>query len=433
MADERDIPEGRLSRLARLAGVGLRTGAGLLVERDADASARHAAQVLGTMRGLAAKVGQMASYVDGVVPSAQQSAYERAMAPLLAAAPRSKPADVRRILEDELDAPVDELFAEWNDVPVASASIGQVHRARLHDGRAVAVKVQHPGIARAIESDLANAGLLEGLAGAFGGRRFDTKTLLATLRERFREELDYGLEADRGETFARLHRGDPVIRVPAVVRERSGRRVLTTEFAEGRTFDELCASPEDERRRVAQGLWRFVYKGINVGGLFNADPHPGNYVFQTDGRIAFLDFGCVQRITGDHLANARAIHHAAMTGDEAAFGPLASRLVHARPGRLERLARDYLRRSFSPVFDSPYRITRPFVAAMVGEMKMMASEAAKTPPDEFFTMPAESLFMNRLHFGFYSLLARLDVEADYRSVEQAWWNELELERTPTAA
>ncbi len=425
MADHRDIPEGRLSRLARLAGVGLRAGTGLVMERDGQASAKHAAQVLGTMRGLAAKIGQMASYVDGVIPDEQRGAYEEAMKPLLQGAPTSSPAEIREILEEELDASLDELFSDWEETPIASASVGQVHRARLHDGRQVAVKVQHPGIARAIESDLANAGLMESLAGQFGGRRFDSKTLLTTLRERFREELDYGLEAERYGRFARLHRGDVDIHVPEVIGTHSGRRVLTTEFVSGRRFDDLCKAPEDERARVAAVLWRFVYKGINMGGLFNADPHPGNYLFEPDGRVAFLDFGCVQPITGDHLADARALHRAAMTGDNRAFGPIASRLVRARPGRLEKMAIEYLRTAFAPVFASPYRITRDFTAGMVHEMKRMTVEATKTPDDEFFTMPAESLFMNRLHFGFYSLLARLDVEVDYRAVELRWWSELE--------
>jgi hypothetical protein len=220
--DSRDIPQGRFFRLARLAGAGLRASVGAFVEKRPDAAAERTAELLGSMRGLAAKVGQMTGYVDGLVPEAQREAYERAMKPLLAAAPRSSPAEIRRLLEGELDAPVDRLFARFDDVPVASASIGQVHRAALFDGREVAVKVQHPGVARAMEADLANAGLLEHAAGLLGGARFDMRTLLATVRERFREELDYLLEAERYRLFARLHADDPVIVIPEVVPSRSG-------------------------------------------------------------------------------------------------------------------------------------------------------------------------------------------------------------------
>src|SRR5947209_936540 len=157
--DERRVPEGRLGRLARLAAMGVRTGAGMLVDREGKNGAKHAAEVLGTLRGLAAKVGQMASYVDGIVPEAQRGAYEASMKALFAAAPRSSASEVRAAIEEELGAPIDRLFASWNDDPLASASIGQVHVATLHDGRDVAVKVQHPGIAQAVESDLKNAGI----------------------------------------------------------------------------------------------------------------------------------------------------------------------------------------------------------------------------------------------------------------------------------
>jgi predicted unusual protein kinase regulating ubiquinone biosynthesis (AarF/ABC1/UbiB family) len=426
MADgTRPMPTGRLSRLAKLAGAGLRAGVGALLDRSPDDAAKKTAAALGSMRGLAAKVGQMTGYVDGLVPEGQRDAYANAMKPLLSSAPRSNPDEIRRLLEEELDAPVDRLFASFEVEPFASASIGQVHRATLFDGRQVAVKVQHPGIVQAMEADLANAGLLEHAASLMGGARFDMRMLIATVRERFREELDYLLEADRYRLFARLHGGDAVIHVPAVVGERSGRRVLTTEFVVGRSFDELCASGEDDRRRAAEALWRFVYKGINVGGVFNADPHPGNYLFEPDGRVAFLDFGCVQRIKGDHLANARILHRAAMTGDMSTFDPAVSRIIQSRPGRLDRMSNAYMRRTFSPVLESPYRITRDFAASLFEGMKEMAAVARTTPDDEFFTMQPESLFMNRLHFGFYSVLARLDVEVDYRAVERAWWAEAE--------
>jgi predicted unusual protein kinase regulating ubiquinone biosynthesis (AarF/ABC1/UbiB family) len=420
---EKKVPTGRLGRMARLAALGLRNGAGAVLGRgdDGKAAAARAAEVLGTMRGLAAKVGQMASYVDGLVPEGQRDAFEASLKVLRAQAPRSSSVQIRAVIEEELGAPIDRLFASFDDDPIASASIGQVHRARLPEdvmgGIEVAVKVQHPGIRKAIDGDLASAGILEAMGAVLGARRFDTKTHLDVLRERFREELDYALEAERLVAFARLHAGDPTISVPRLVAERSAASVLTTELVHGRSLDEITGESQDLRRAWAETLWRFVFKGNLVGGMFNADPHPGNYLFQEDGKVAFLDYGCVQVIPERRRPHAHALHRAAVGRDEDEFNRTVSLLIDARPGQLETLARAYSRLCFEPLFRSPYRITRGYAASLVDEMKSMAMATRKLPDSEVFTMPGEMLFMNRLQFGFYSVLARLDVEVDYAAVE----------------
>ena len=417
---ERKIPEGRVGRLARMAALGVRTGAGMLMDRDGSSGAKRAADVLGTLRGLAAKVGQMASYVDGIVPEGQRDAYEASMRVLRAQAPRSSPSAIRALVEEELGGPIDTLFATFVDEPLASASIGQVHRATLPDGRAVAVKVQHPGIARAVESDLANASIIEGLAGTLAGKRFDSRSMLDVIKKRFREELDYGMEGANIGHFTRVHAGDPRIRIPAFVETHSRRRVLTTELAEGIDFDEACAAPEKERIEWARTMWRFVFKGNLIGGRFNADPHPGNYIFQPDGGVAFLDYGCVQEISEPKRLMAHAVHWAALDRDEARFARAVSTLVDAKPGGLEDMAVDYTRRCFRPLFESPYRVTKTYAASLVEKMKDMGMAARKVKDEEFFTMPADMVFINRLQFGFYSVLARLDVEVDYAAVERGF-------------
>ena len=418
--DERKVPQGRLGRLARLAAMGVKTGAGALLDRSGAGSANHAAEVLGTLRGLAAKVGQMASYVDGIVPEGQRQAYETSMKALQAAAPRSSAAEIRACVESELGSPIDRLFARWSDEPLASASIGQVHVAQLVDGREVAVKVQHPGVVQAVESDLANAGILEGFVGALGGKRFETKKMFAVIRARFREELDYELEAKRLTRFAELHAGDPTVRVPGLVRSHSARRVLTTELARGSTFDEACAAPVEARHAWAETMWRFVFKGTLVGSMLNADPHPGNYIFHPDGVVTFLDYGCIQEVEEGHRGRAETVHRAALDRDEAAFARAVAALVKSKPGGLEKLAIAYSRECFEPLFHSPYRVRRSYAASLVDGMKDMAQAARKLPAEEFFPMPADMLFVNRLQFGFYSVLARLDVDVDYAAVERAF-------------
>jgi predicted unusual protein kinase regulating ubiquinone biosynthesis (AarF/ABC1/UbiB family) len=417
MSNEKKLPEGRFGRLRRLAGLGARTGASLLLSRDGgQAAAEQAAEVLGTLRGLAAKVGQMASYVDGMVPESHREAYETALRGLRAAAPTSSPAQIRGVVLEELGAPVEELFAEWHDTPLASASIGQVHRARLFDGREVAVKVQHPGIAAAVSSDLENAGMLQGLVATLGPKQLNSRAVYEEVKQRFEEELDYVLEAERQRFFRHLHHGDPRIEIPEVIGERSKKRVLTTILKSGLSLEEAATASPELRKTYAQTLWRFVFKGNLVGGMFNADPHPGNYMFQPDGRIVFLDFGCVQPIKPQHQADARAAHRAAMRRDLDTFHHHIVQLLGSKGGEYEREMLKYLRRCFEPLFASPFRMTRGFVASLVDQIKAMKPLMLRKDVG-FVPLRDGLVFMNRLQFGFYSVLARLDVEVDYAAVE----------------
>ncbi len=424
MADKL-IPQGRLGRLGRLAMLGARTGASLFTSRDGAGAAERAAEVLGNLRGLAAKVGQMASYVDGFVPEAHREAYESSLERLRAAAPTSTFASVRATIEEDLGAPIDRLFHAFDEAPFASASIGQVHRAVTDDGLLVAVKVQHHGISEAVEADLENAGLLEGLARMGGAGRLDSRGVLAEIQKRFREELDYGLEAERQRAFLRLHANDPTIRVPAIVDRRSSRRVLTSALAKGVSLEDAAARSESDRRRDAETLWRFVFKGNLVLGMFNADPHPGNYLFGEDGQITFLDFGCCVPIVDDRLALARDLHLSALRRDEADFARCARRLLKTAPGLYEEHAVGYSRRCFEPLFAAPFTITRSWTSGLVDALRdmrkvILAKDTAFTP------LPEGMLFMNRLQFGFYSVLARLDVEVDYAAVERAFLAEAGL-------
>lgn len=417
MTDERKLPAGRFGRLARLADLGARTGANLLFKRDSGDAAKKAAEVLGTLRGLATKVGQMAGYVDGLIPEEHRDAYQRSMKGLLSAAPVSSPESVRRKVEDELGAPIDSLFAEWDEAPVASASIGQVHRARLPDGREVAVKVQHPNIVEAVESDLKNAGLVENALAMMGTRKLNSKRVLEELRARFREELDYTLEAERQIAFAKIHAGDPAIHIPDVITDRSTRGVLTTEFVRGVGLDEASLASPRERGAWCETLWRFAYKGTVIGGMFNADPHPGNYFFLPEGRAAFIDFGCVQPVPPPRRDLARRLHTSAVLRDERAFVAVVKEMLETRGGGYEDRVVAYTRRAFEPQFSSPFRITRDYVISLVQEMKQAGMDTYKKD-DGFVPFPEGMLFMNRLQFGFFSVLARLDVEVDYAAVER---------------
>ncbi|MBK8251318.1 MAG: AarF/ABC1/UbiB kinase family protein [Polyangiaceae bacterium] len=417
MTRQKKLPENRLGRLVRYASLGARTGASLLFTKEEEAmeaAAERAAEVLGTMRGLAAKVGQMASYVDGFVPEPHRQAYETALKSLRTAAPTSSPEKIRNVVEEDLKAPIDKLFAEWETEPFASASIGQVHRARLENGLQVAVKVQHPGIAKAIESDFANASVIKSMVATVAPKNVDPKRVFEEVKERFTEELDYPLEAQRQQFFINLHKGDPFIHIPNVVMDRVGPRVLTTELAHGKTLEQAAELSESERRQYAEVLWRFVFKGNLVGKLFNADPHPGNYLFGENGKITFLDFGCCQPML--HAERAVELHLAALAGDETRFERAAAAILQTRGGSFEKKAVAYTRQCFVPLFETPFNISRPYVTNLVGGIRELKNEVFAK--DKSFTqLPPGMVLMNRLQFGFYSVLARLDVEVDYARVE----------------
>ncbi len=275
----------------------------------------------------------MASYVDGIVPEGQRAAYEASMKALQAAAPKSSPAGIRACVEAELGAPIDRLFARWSDEPLASASIGQVHVAQLVDGREVAVKVQHPGVVQAVESDLANAGVIAGLrrgrsrASASRPRRCSRSSARGSARSSTTSS-----RPSRLTRFAELHAGDPTVRVPTLVPSHSAKRVLTTELARGWTFDEACAAPVEARRAWAETMWRFVFKGTLRGSMLNADPHPGNYIFHPDGVVTFLDYGCIQDVEDEHRARAEKVHLAALARDEEGVRPRGGRAREVAAG-----------------------------------------------------------------------------------------------------
>jgi predicted unusual protein kinase regulating ubiquinone biosynthesis (AarF/ABC1/UbiB family) len=413
------IPTGRLGRLIQLAGVGARAGSALLVKQGAAGAARHAAEVLGNLRGLPTKIAQMASFVDGLLPEGQREVFQEAFARLQRAAPTSSPAAVRQVIERELEAPLDHLFTDFEETPFASASIGQVHRATLPTGEKVAVKVQHPGIETAIENDLASIGVVESLVGKIAPAGVDTHAVYEVIRSHFIRELDYEREAAATLAFRQAHAEDPGVQIPRVFLSHSRRRVLTTELLAGVSLERACEADGELRARYAAVLWRFVFRSLLVHRRFNADPHPGNYLFNPDGSVAFLDFGCISEVEAGPAELSQRAHWAAIERDEAGFRQWAARLLGTRSGSYERAALDYSRRCFEPLFASPFQITRAFVGELTERVSGLKREIwAKD--SNFTPLPPNLVMLNRLQFGFYSVIARLDVSQDYAAVERAF-------------
>lgn len=283
-----------------VAGLRERTGNAGAVDRFHERTAQRYSELLGHAKGVLMKAGQLFSMVDAAaVGSGELSPYQNALARLQADAPPMDPALAKEVLHDDLGRPAGAVFAEFSDEPMAAASIGQVHRALLHDGRQVAVKIQYPGAAEAIRDDLANTELLTTFfrfvaSAAGGGMQADLRQMTREISARIREELDYRHEAANITMFSDLYRGHPFIRIPEVIDEASAHRVLTMTYLDGLDWAGAQQADQDLKNTWAEVILRFATGSYRHANLLYADPHPGNYRFGLDGTVGFVDFGCVK-------------------------------------------------------------------------------------------------------------------------------------------
>jgi predicted unusual protein kinase regulating ubiquinone biosynthesis (AarF/ABC1/UbiB family) len=317
-SEDEEIPTGRVQRTAKVGSVIGTSGAKYagtrarnLVRSKEDAaealdrshleSAERMVEALGTMKGAAMKIGQLASFIDTeFLPPEYRELYQEKLSALRSEAPPMPWKTVKSVLEEEWDEPVEDLFEDFSQEAAAAASIGQVHRAVMPDGREVAVKVQYPGVAKALRADMQNAGMIMRLAKALAPG-LDAKAAAEELKQRVLEELDYEYEAQNQRTFARAYRDHPFIHVPAVITSLSRPRVLVTEWVEGHGFDHVRGLPQDERDRFGEIVFRFCFGSVYHLQHFNADAHPGNYLLMDDGKVAFLDFGMTKQLTKEQI------------------------------------------------------------------------------------------------------------------------------------
>jgi predicted unusual protein kinase regulating ubiquinone biosynthesis (AarF/ABC1/UbiB family) len=259
-------------------------------------TAKQIVAALGTMKGAAMKFGQVMSFLDvGLVPEEFREDFQRELAKLRDAAPAVSFKQMRKVIEGDLEERLEDVFASFDDQPIAAASIGQVYRAELLDGREVAVKVQYPGVAAAVRADLQNLGMILRLMKRMAPG-LDAKATAEEIQARIGDELDYELEAQNQRRMARTYHGHPFIKVPDVITSLSRERVLVSEFVRGTGFEELKAYPQEDRDRLAEIVFRFFFGSMYRHHEFSGDPHPGNFMLMEDGRMAFLDFGLFKRI-----------------------------------------------------------------------------------------------------------------------------------------
>src|SRR5215212_1559750 len=332
--DDPGIPTGRVRRTARVGAlVGTQTARAYATkaanlarseddrreaaERRQVEAAEQIVEVLGSMKGAAMKVGQVASFVDtGALPPEAAKRIQEKLAELRDSAPRVSFKDMRKVIEHDLGQRLRDAFAEFGEEAVAAASIGQVYRARVHDGREVAVKVQYPGVGAAVRADLQNLGLLLRAARRLAPG-MDAKAMGEEIRERLTEELDYEHESQSQRTFARNWRDHPFVFVPDVVTDLCTERVLVTEWAEGIGFEEVQQLAQAERDRFGEIVFRFFFGSLYRLGHFSGDPHPGNFRLMEDGRVAFMDFGMTKRIPPEQIEMEAGVIRAGLEGDAA--------------------------------------------------------------------------------------------------------------------
>jgi predicted unusual protein kinase regulating ubiquinone biosynthesis (AarF/ABC1/UbiB family) len=307
------VPQGRIRRTMPLAGFTARAAGGRMVaalrEKTGDAgavqrfherTAQRYVELLGHSKGVLMKAGQVLSIVGASsIGSGGFSPYQAALARLQADAPPMDRALAEEIVQADLGRPVGAVFAEFTAEPMAAASIGQVHRAVLHDGRQVAVKIQYPGVAEAIRNDLANTELLATFvrftASASGTLMHpDFRQMTREITASIAEEIDYRHEAANITAFSELYRGHPFIRIPEVIHEASGDRVLTMTYLDGLDWSAAQHADQDLKNTWAEVILRFATGSYRHANFFNADPHPGNYRFDSNGQVGFVDFGCVK-------------------------------------------------------------------------------------------------------------------------------------------
>ena len=285
-------------------------------------TAKQIVAALGTMKGAAMKLGQVMSFLDvGLVPEQHREEFQRELAKLRDAAPTVSFKQMRKVIEDDLEEPIAEVFGSFEEEPIAAASIGQVYRATLQDGREVAVKVQYPGVGAAVRADLQNLEMIMRLLKRMTPG-LDVKAIAEEIKERIVEELDYELEAQNQRSLARIFAGHPFIFVPDVISSLSRERVLVSEFVHGAGFEELKGRSQAERDRLGEIVFRFFLGCLYRHRQFSGDPHPGNFLLQDDGRVAFLDFGLFKRLESGPVELELAAQRAVVEGDAASLHQL---------------------------------------------------------------------------------------------------------------
>jgi predicted unusual protein kinase regulating ubiquinone biosynthesis (AarF/ABC1/UbiB family) len=438
MGDMTELPRRAVTRTVKLAGLplglagrvtlglGKRIGGRPAEIVAAEVQARTAEQlfrVLGELKGGAMKFGQAMSVFEAALPEHLAGPYRETLTRLQESAPPLPARTVHAVLAREVGPDWRELFRSFQDKPAAAASIGQVHRAVWADGRTVAVKVQYPGAGQALLSDLNQIGRMSRLVGMLVPG-LDVKPLIAELKARVAEELDYELEASSQAAFAMAYAGDPDVLVPSVVHQAG--QVLVTDWVDGKPLARIIASgTQAERNRAGLLLARFLFSGPHRAGMLHADPHPGNFRLLDDGRLVVLDFGAVNRLPDGLPEPIGRLLRLAI--DDDAVGVLAGLreqgFVKASIDLDARRLLDFLAPILDPVRADSFRFDRAWLRAQATRVADPRSPAYSTGLQ--LNLPPDYLLIHRVTMGTIGVLCQLRAEAQWRTELEHWLPEFD--------
>ncbi len=433
------IPTSRVGRTARIGGLaagqairqaGTRAanvgrgaeGRQAALERRQVEAAEQIVAALGTMKGAAMKVGQVLSFLDvGMVPEEYREEFQRKLAVLRDAAPTVTFRDMRKVIEEELGERLSDVFSDFDETPIAAASIGQVYRARLTDGRRVAVKVQYPGVAAAVRADMQNLGLILRLVKRIAPG-MDPKAIGEEIRSRVGEELDYELEAANQRTLARIFRGHPFIVIPDVITSLSHERVMVSEYIHGTGFEELRGYPQADRDRIGEILFRFYFGCLYRHGQFSGDPHPGNSMLLPDGRMAFFDFGLFKRMPPGAVTLEIEVARAIIEGDSERIMQLGTEVGFFKdPGKFnpDRVLAHFRAATSWYTCDREIELTPDYATQVLIDMS--------DPRSEYFgylrheSAPPDHIFGRRMEVLTLAVIAQLHARGNFHRIAREWF------------
>jgi predicted unusual protein kinase regulating ubiquinone biosynthesis (AarF/ABC1/UbiB family) len=432
------IPTSRIARTARLArlaaGQGTRQLGTQAVNLTRDEKGRQVARerrhveaaeqivtALGTMKGAAMKMGQVLSFLDvGLVPEPYRDEFQRKLGELRDAAPNVRFSDMRKVIESELGEDLGEVFAEFEEEPIAAASIGQVYRARLPDGREVAVKVQYPGVAQAVRADMQNLGMILRLMKQIAPG-IDVKATAEEVRDRIGDELDYELEAQNQRSLARIFRGHPFIVVPDVVTSLSREKVIVTEFVRGAGFDAIKEYDQPTRDRVGEIVFRFFFGCMYRHHQFSGDPHPGNFMLRDDGKVAFIDFGLFKVMPKELIELELECQRAGHEGDGERLHRIWSETGFlANPDRFrpDKLLAQFRDATWWYVLDEEIQLEPEIATQVLIDMSDPRSQHFGQMRHE--TLPADHLFGRRVEMLTLAVLSQLRARLNFHRIAREW-------------